>query len=165
MEILWKDSLWEIFKFTATDKSTFYILKPQTFIEELMWLCKNHIEHSTAWQTPTSFVGTLECHVIFFPLPVSIIKIQSLAAEVKEILPRPILFGLVSRLQPWLLGTLLRLSEGDGTGGPLADPLLSPPYALPKSLPGELDLLPARKKPQTYSSERLVTMLNAMSYD
>lgn len=27
-------------------------------------------------------------------------------------LPMPSLFGLVSRLQPWLLGTLARLSEG-----------------------------------------------------
>ncbi len=53
----------------------------------------------------------------------------------------PNLLGLVSRLHPWLLGTLEYLSEG--VVGAVA--LGTLPYAYPKSFPGELDRLPAAK--------------------
>lgn len=57
-------------------------------------------------------------------------------------LPRPSLLGLVSRLHPWLRGTLEYLSEG--VVGAVALGIL--PYACPKSFPGELDRLPAARE-------------------
>lgn len=60
-------------------------------------------------------------------------------------LPRPSLLGLVSRLHPWLRGTLEYLSEG--VVGAVALGIL--PYACPKSFPGELDRLPAAKGSET----------------
>lgn len=49
---------------------------------------------------------------------------------------------------------MLRFSEDDGTGGTLAVPLDSPPYALPNSLPGELDRLPATKEPEVRKHDK-----------
>lgn len=60
-------------------------------------------------------------------------------------LPIPSLLGLVSRLQPWLLGTRARLSEGVEAMAVVRGTL---PYVWPSSFPGELERLPAIKPNQ-----------------